>query len=388
MLFFRKRKSVLFVRPDYHSSFAQRESLRSIGWKSDIYVPWEYPETLLFSKDDIKRPYRINIINSKKFEYIINQILADLWFLLNASRYKFHFYYGRPPQWFNLVDHILGINKKSFCTSLFITGILKIRILYLPTGCHDEESKEQFLKLDEGKVCGSCGAFNNCKDSLNLINFKKVRRYSNFNIGTGTVYSTKFNMIHLRFKSIYLNKWNPNISIPDEYLLPPSTGVRILHSSFLSKSNRDWQGRNIKGSGYIKDAIEKLIEEGYECEHIYISGIPSHVMRYYQAQADIVVDQLIYGWWGSTTVEALALGKPVICYLRKEWKQNFLDTFPEYDELPIAEANPSTIYTVLKDLVDNQQKREELGRAARKFAEKHFDPNLNMLKITEVLTEK
>jgi hypothetical protein len=38
--------------------------------------------------------------------------------------------------------------------------------------------------------------------------------------------------------------------------------------------------------------------------------------------------------------------------------------------------------------VDNQQKREELGRAARKFAEKHFDPNLNMLKITEVLTEK
>jgi hypothetical protein len=361
--------------------------LRNIGWKSDIYVPWKYPSSLLFSIDEIKRPYRIKLKNAK-IEYIVNLLLADFWFLINASRYKFHLYYGRPPEWFNLVDHILGLEKKTFSVSLFLTKILGIRILYLATGCHEYESKERFQTFDDGNVCGNCGSFNNCKDSLNLSNFKRIQRYSNLNFGFGYINSTKFNMTHLKFKSIDLAQWKPATAVPDEYKLSKSNKIKILHSAFLTQSNRNWQGRNIKGSGYVKDAVEKLIEQGYECEHIYISGIPSNVMRYYQAQADIVVDQLIYGWWGSTTVEALALGKPVICYLRKEWKQNFLNTFPEYDQLPIAEASPSTIYTVLKDLVDNQQKREELGRAARKFAEKHFDPNLNMLKITEVLTEK
>ncbi len=350
-------------------------------------MPWEYPTALLFSIDGIKRPYRINLSNAK-IAYIVNLLLADFWFLINASRYKYHFYYGRPPQWFTLVDHILGLETKTFSVSLFISKILKIKILYLATGCHDYESKERFQKFDEGKVCGNCGSFNNCRDSLNLSNFKRIKRYSDFNIGSGYINSTKFNMTHIKFKSINLVQWKPGISIPDEYQLPKSNRIKILHSAFLTQSNRDWQGRNIKGSGYVKDAIEKLIGEGYECEHIYISGIPSNAMRYYQAQADIVVDQLIYGWWGSTTVEALALGKPVICYLRNEWKQNFFNTLPEYDELPIAEANPTSIYTVLKDLLDNQQKREELGQAARKFAEKHFDPKLNMLKITELLTEK
>ena len=37
-------------------------------------------------------------------------------------------------------------------------------------------------------------------------------------------------------------------------------------------------------------------------------------MRYYQVQADIIVEQLIYGWWGSTAIEGM-LGKPVTVIL-------------------------------------------------------------------------
>ena len=33
---------------------------------------------------------------------------------------------------------------------------------------------------------------------------------------------------------------------------------------------------------------------------------------------DIIVDQLLAGWYGGFAVEAMALGKPVIAYLRAE----------------------------------------------------------------------
>ena len=83
-------------------------------------------------------------------------------------------------------------------------------------------------------------------------------------------------------------------------------------------------------------------------------------MLYYQLQADIVVEQLIYGWWGSTGIETMALGKPVVCYLRSEWKENFLNHFKEYSSLPIVEADTSTIYEVLKKLtIDDDYRRKK-----------------------------
>ena len=62
-------------------------------------------------------------------------------------------------------------------------------------------------------------------------------------------------------------------------------------------------------------------------------------MKYYQVQADIVVEQLIYGWWGSTGVETMSLGKPVICYLRESQMKEFNNNYPEIKSIPIVKAN-------------------------------------------------
>jgi len=34
--------------------------------------------------------------------------------------------------------------------------------------------------------------------------------------------------------------------------------------------------------------------------------------------ADLLVDQLLTGWYGAVAVEMMALGKPVVCYLRED----------------------------------------------------------------------
>ena len=197
--------------------------------------------------------------------------------------------------------------------------------------------------------------------------------------------SSQYHSTHMKYRCIDLKLWKPSLDIPAEHLLPPTQNLRILHS--FSAEGRNFKGRNIKGSPFILAAIERLRQEGHAVEYIHIKDKPSNQMRFYQAQVDVVVEQLIYGWWGSTGVEAMALGKPVVCYLRPEWISFFLKTFPQYRELPIVDANTETIYEVLKKLVVDHEYREQKGRESRQFAESFFDPSKNTRALAELLSE-
>jgi glycosyltransferase involved in cell wall biosynthesis len=201
-----------------------------------------------------------------------------------------------------------------------------------------------------------------------------VRKYFDFAIGGDTKISKELFEKPIKYKVIDLNLWKPGLEIPKEYLLPYTKNLRILHSAYLDKSDRTWQGRNIKGSPYVLAAIEQLKVEGHAIEYVYISDKPSNQMRFYQAQADIVVEQLIYGWWGSTGVETMALGKPVICYLRPSWRELFLNLHSEYEDIPIVQADTQTIYESLKNLVVDADYRKQKGKESRIFAEQHFNP--------------
>ena len=76
----------------------------------------------------------------------------------------------------------------------------------------------------------------------------------------------------------------------------------------------------------------------------------------------------------------MALGKPVICYLR----EGDLRFIPEQmrGELPIINATPATIYAVLKRWLTTQKHAlPQVGLQSRHFAERWHDP----LKIAEKL---
>jgi len=372
----RRKKTVLFVRPDYHCSFLYRDELRKLGWKADIYVPWSYPEQLLYSEEGVKRPFRFSKSNRRSARYF-NHAASLLWFLFNFWRYSFHVYYGRPPQW-NFGDNKLPVIKDGADTwqvSLRLSNLLGCKLIYLPTGCNDELSKAEFSQLDEGSICNNCGVWDRCDDTLNEANFELVRHYFSGAIGYGLVVSTQYQATQMRWKIIDLNLWNPLLEIPAEHTLPPTESIRVLHS--FSSNGRDYLGRNIKGSPFISHAVSRLRDEGFNVEFLYLTDIDSRDMRFYQVQADIIVEQLRYGWWGSTGVETMALGKPVVCYLRSAWKDTFAKTFPEGGEVPIIEATVDNIYEVLRELVSSKDSRIKAGRASRSFAEKHFDPERN-----------
>jgi glycosyltransferase involved in cell wall biosynthesis len=107
-------------------------------------------------------------------------------------------------------------------------------------------------------------------------------------------------------------------------------------------------------------------------------------MRYFQVQADLIIDQLIYGQWGSSALEGVALGKPVICYFNKEWKINYLRNF-SIDVWPFIEADTDSIYGVIKNLLDNPSLILEYSKLSTEFATKYLNIESNVKEFVSYL---
>ncbi|HPO51256.1 MAG TPA: hypothetical protein PK165_00305 [bacterium] len=83
--------------------------------------------------------------------------------------------------------------------------------------------------------------------------------------------------------------------------------------------------------------------------------------------ADIFLDQFVLGAHGMACLEAMAYGKPVLCYI----KPSLIPQYP--DDLPIVNANPDNLEIVLEELLLNGKKRCELGKQGRAYVEKYHD---------------
>jgi glycosyltransferase involved in cell wall biosynthesis len=131
--------------------------------------------------------------------------------------------------------------------------------------------------------------------------------------------------------------------------------------------------RGVKGTRFVLDAVSRLRSEGVEFDFMLIEGMPNDEARRVYEKADVLVDQLLLGWYGGIAVEAMALGKPVVCYIREE-DLRFLE--PEMRaQLPVIRAEPVTIYDVLKGCLTTQRLRlAEIGARGRAYVERWHDP--------------
>jgi glycosyltransferase involved in cell wall biosynthesis len=84
----------------------------------------------------------------------------------------------------------------------------------------------------------------------------------------------------------------------------------------------------------------------------------------------------------------MMLGKPVVCYLREEWLERMRREIPDYiDELPIVSATPETVEGILKDLVNDPERRRELGERSRAFAVKHHSAQAGARRMDQIYRE-
>ncbi len=131
--------------------------------------------------------------------------------------------------------------------------------------------------------------------------------------------------------------------------------------------------RLVKGTDLILQAAQQLKQEGERFELVLIEGLSRGEARHAYERADLAVDQLFVGWYGGFAVEMMALGKPVLCYLR-EGDLKFLPPEQRAD-LPIIPVRPESIATTLKEWLHAPRARlQEIGRRSRLYVERWHDP--------------
>ena len=123
----------------------------------------------------------------------------------------------------------------------------------------------------------------------------------------------------------------------------------------------------VKGTEEIEAAFEQLRAEGHQFEFRKLRQLKQSEFYRELSACDVYVDELRCGSHGVTAVEAMAAGKPTVTYIRPD----LIEKYPA--EMPLVNANPDTITSVLRGLIEDPQRRASLAYKSRQYVEKYHD---------------
>lgn len=225
-------------------------------------------------------------------------------------------------------------------------------------GC-DVRQKSACLERFEINACALCA--NPCSPEFDR---HKAHLVDGFDRYADAIYSLNPDLLwvlperarFMPYSTIDLREWEPEP-------LPRRDTFTILHAP---------TNRGVKGTPRVLEAVEALKKRHSNVELLLVENVPHSKVREMYAQADLVIDQLLLGWYGGFAVEAMALGRPVMAYIREA----DLHFIPEQmrEDMPIVSATPDSIDEVLERVYLERDTLPELGQRSREFVERWHDP--------------
>ncbi len=137
----------------------------------------------------------------------------------------------------------------------------------------------------------------------------------------------------------------------------------------------------VKGTPLILQALKELGEEGLDFDLKVITGMAHQEAMGWYRRADLIIDQVLIGWYGVLTMEALTLGKPVVVYVREDLYDKF------NPRIPIANANPDTLKDVLRPLLADYEARRRLAESGPDFVREVHDIRTVAARIKDIYQE-
>jgi glycosyltransferase involved in cell wall biosynthesis len=127
--------------------------------------------------------------------------------------------------------------------------------------------------------------------------------------------------------------------------------------------------RLIKGTKYVEAAFERLRPRYPGVEFRTVERMPWRELRDLMAQCDVLVDQVFMGWYGMVAVEAMAMARPALAYLRPEFE-------PRAAGCPLVRITADSLEHELAALLDDAPRRRALGEAGRAWVEREHDAHV------------
>lgn len=132
--------------------------------------------------------------------------------------------------------------------------------------------------------------------------------------------------------------------------------------------------RKTKGTRYVTDAIEALQRDGLPIELQLIEGMSHEQALAAYRGADILLDQLLTGWYGGLAVECMAMGVPALAYV----DQRDLDRVPAdmAEAMPVMDIRVDNTADVLRRAFHRlQADGAQWSRQSRAYVQNFHDPH-------------
>lgn len=155
----------------------------------------------------------------------------------------------------------------------------------------------------------------------------------------------------------------------------PDKLLKILHAPTK---------RGFKGTIYIERAIATLQKEGYAIDFKIAEGITHKELFKEYEQCDIFIDQISVGWYGTASLESMAVGRPTCAYIDERYFQ-----YINYaDEIPVINVTPENVTDKLRELINNREQLPDIGKRSREFVEKYHDVKNVTKKLIDIYHNK
>ncbi len=137
-----------------------------------------------------------------------------------------------------------------------------------------------------------------------------------------------------------------------------SRPMRVVHAA---------NHRFFKGTERLVQAVQALKAEGLPVELTLVEGLDNASAMELYRSADVIFDQCLIGFHGYFALEAMALGKPVLCFVRD--RDRYL-LRPE--ECPIIDTHPDTLADDLRRLLKSSEDLRRIGVQGQTYVRKHY----------------
>lgn len=167
-----------------------------------------------------------------------------------------------------------------------------------------------------------------------------------------------------RAQQVHVAAW-----LPDYPFAEPRREPRlVLHAP---------TNRLIKGTRYVEQSFDALRPRFPHVEFRTVEKLPWRELRDLMRECDVFVDQLFMGWYGMVSVEAMALGKPTLAYIRPDFE-------PRAKDAPVVRTTIETLTADLAALLGDAPRRAALASAGRAYVDREHDAHVIADRLIEL----